>query len=359
MISLSAEATSALTRSFTYRVRVQSWLGETLLDDDIPVAAGREEIDRTLRIPERVTLTVPRLDRGTTYDPVNADDPLAAFGQHLTVSLGIGLGNGQTEWFQRGEYLISQASTSGDAVEVEAVGLLALVDEARLVSPYQPTGTLASTLRGLVEPALTVNIDAGLTDRAVPAGMNWDEDRLGAVLELLDAWPADASVTSDGYLSVIPATDPTSSVLALTDGQGGTVLHWAGVSTRDSAYTAVVARGTAADGGLLQGVAYDQTGGPLSSGGAFNPLPVPFFYASPLLTTVAQCNAAARTVLARLRRTSAPKVTAEMVPNPALLTGDGVSATGRGLDGQLCVLEAYSLSLTADGGSATATLRVI
>lgn len=358
MIGLSDAAASAITRSYTYRVRVQSWLGDQLLADDVPVASGSEEVDRTLRVPERVTLTVPRTDRGASWDPVDADAPLAAFGQRLTVTLGIGLGNGQTEWIQRGEYLIASAKADGDTVTVSAVGLLALVDEARLASPYQPSGTLVSTLRGLVEPALTVDVSTDLTDRAVPAGINYDEDRLGAVLELLDAWPADAHVAPSGYLSVVPATDPTVSILSLTDGAGGTVLRWAGESTRDGAYTAVVVRGTATDGGQVQGVAYDTTGGPLTYGGAFNPLPVPYFCTSPLLTTVAQCSAAAATRLATLRRTAARKVTAEIVPHPGLQAGDGVTVTGRGMTGQLAVVEALTLPLTPSGPQSLA-LRVV
>lgn len=357
MITLSADATSVLTRSFRYYVNVQSWLGDVMLSDDVPIVDGGEDVDRTLRVPERVTLTVPRTDRGTTYDPVEADSPLAAYGQHLVVSLGLDIGNGAVEWFQRGEYVITDSQAEGDAVQVEAAGLLQLIDEARLASPFQPSGTLVSTLRALVEPALTVNVDAALTDRAVPSGMNWDEDRLGAVLEVLDAWPADAYVTADGYLSVVPASDSSTSVLSLTDGTGGTVMRWAGESTRDGCYNAVVARGTASDGGQVQGVAYDNTSGPLVYGGAFNPLPVPFFFESPLLTTVAQCNDAANTRLRTLRRQSARKITATCVPHPGLQVGDAVRVTGRGLVNHLCIVERLALPYTP--AEMALTLRVV
>lgn len=359
MITLSDDATSVLTRSYTYYVRVQSWLGDTLLSDDVPVIDGGEEVDRSLRVPERATLTVPRTDRGVSWDPVEADAPLAAFGQRLTVTLGIGFGPEDVEWMQRGEYLVTASRPSGDTVQVEAAGLLQLIDEARLASPYQPSGTLVSTLRGLVEPALTVDISASLTDRNVPSGINVDEDRLGAVLELLDAWPADASVTADGYLSVAPAVDSATSVLSLTDGTGGTVLRWEGESTRDGACTCVVARGTASDGGQVQGVAYDLDGiSPLRYGGPFSPLPVPYFYSSPLLTTTSQCQAAATTTLARLRRHTARKLTASIVPHPGLQAGDAVTATGRGLTNQLCIVEALHLPYTPSGAE-TLTLRVV
>ncbi|SIQ07381.1 DUF5047 domain-containing protein [Micromonospora avicenniae] len=355
MIPLSEEALSVLTRSYRLRCAVESWLGDELLAAEVPVETASEETDRSLRVPERVTFTVPRYDRGVDWSPVTDDHPLAANGQRLRVQLGIEIGNGVTEWFQRGWFVIEDSIADGDSVSVAAVGLLSLVEEARLVSPYQPSGTLFNTLRGLVEPALTVTSD-GLIDRAVPSGINYDEDRLGAVLELLDAWEADARVTEDGYLYVSPAEPSRTPVLSLTDGQGGTVIQATGSSAREGAFNVVVARGTAPDGGQIQGVAYDYSG-PKRHGGPFNPLPVPYFYSSPLLTTVAQANSAARTVLARLKRSTAKEFQIEMVPHPGLQAGDTVAITTEEYTDLLCVVEALNLPYTAGGGSQRLTLR--
>ena len=236
---------------------------------------------------------------------------------------------------------------SGDAVQVQAAGLLSLIDEARLVSPYQPTGTMLGTLRGLVEPAVTVVADPALVDRAVPSGTNYDEDRLGAVLELLDAWAADAWVTEEGYLYVTPAGGTTDPVLELTDGLGGTVVEATGSSTRDGAYNAVVARGSAADGTQVQGVAYDYSG-PKRIGGPFNPLPVPYFYSSPLVTTTTQARNAAATVLHRLGRSTVREYEVEMVPHPGLQGGDTVMVTTDTYSGP-CQVEQLTLPYTADG----------
>lgn len=356
MIELSEAARSVLTGSYTYRVAVESWLSSELLADDIPVDSAREETDRSLNVPERLTLQIPRVARGFSWSPVTDRHPLAANGQRLRVQLGIDIGNGRTEWFQRGWFVIKEAEPDGDVVNVEAVGLLWLVDEARLVSPYQPTGTLVSTLRGLVEPALTVVVDAGLTDRAVPAGINYDEDRLGAVTELLDAWGADAWVTEEGYLYVAPMAPSLTPVLSLTSGRGGTIIEATGSSTRDNAWNVVVARGTAADGAQVQGVAYDTTG-PKGIGRGFNPLPVPYYYESPLLTTVAQASTAARTVMARLKRSTSKEFKVEMVPHPGLQAGDTVSITTDDYTNLLCAVEALTLPYVADGGSQSLTVR--
>lgn len=360
MITLSAEATSVLGRSYTKYLAVESWLGGTLLSDAVPVAAATEEADRTLRVPERVTLTVPRRYRGTSWSPVSNDAPLAANGQRLRVQLGVGIGNGVVEWFQRGWFLIQNSQVQDDTVSVEAVGLLSLVDEARLVSPYQPSGTLVSTLRGLTEPAVNVVVDSSLTDRSVPSGINYDEDRLGAVLELLDAWPAEAAIDRDGYLLVSPATQSATPVVTLTNGTGGTVIRASGASTRENGYNAVVARGTDSTGVQIQGIAYDTSGGPKAYQGEYNPLPVPFFFPSPLLTTVAQCTAAARTVLARLQRESAARVfEVELVPDPRLQVGDVVSITTDDYAGLACSIEQNSLPYLANGGAQTMRVRAL
>lgn len=360
MISISATATNILTRSYGLRCRMESWLGDELLSDAIPLdelSGANEETDRSLRVPERVTFTVPRLHRGEDWSPVDEQHPLAANGQRIKVELGIEIGGGQIEWFQRGWFVIHESDTDGDRVNVAAVGLLTLVDEARLVSPYQPTGTLASTLRGLIEPALTVVIDSGLTDRAVPSGINYDEDRLGAVMELLDAWGADAEMTEEGYLLAAPMGPSLTPVLSLTNGTGGTIIKASGTSTRENAWNVVVARGTATDGGQVQGVAYDSTGAK-RYGGPFNPLAVPYFYASPLLTTAAQCQVAAATVLSRLKRSTSREFTIEMVPHPALQTGDTIDITTDGYEG-LAVVETLRLPYMAGGGAGALRVRAI
>lgn len=334
-------------------VRVESWRAGVLLADDVPITAGREDVDRTARIPERVSLTVPREYDGTDWSPTSDDHPLAAKGQRLRVMLGIGLQGMDVEWIQRGEFLINETTRERDAVRVEAVGLLALVDEARLVAPYQPTGTLKSTLRGLIEPALTVVFDVGLVDRAVPSGINYDEDRLGAVQELLDAWPAEARVTETGYLYVEPPVTSPEADIAISSSNR---ISESGISTRDGAHNCVVARGTTSDGGQVQGTAYVTTGAQRYPG-PFSPLPVPEYFASPLLTTVAQCQAAARTRRDKMVRETGEPLVAEVLPlmyvqagDVALLTDDDDQFEG------YATVEQLSLPYTAGDGTMKLTM---
>lgn len=359
MITLSDAATNVLTRSHRRYLAVESWRDGELLAAAVPVDAATEETDRTLRVPERVTFSMPRRYRGTSWAPVGDDHPLAARGQRLHVKLGVGIVGGAVEWFQRGVYLIQDSAVDGDTVSVTAVGLLALVDEARLVSPFQPTGTLTSTLRALIEPALTVVVSSSLEDRDVPAGINYDEDRLAAVYELLDAWPADAAVDPAGYLSVAPLSMSTTPVLELTNGVGGTVVAAVGSSTREGVANLVVARGTGPDGAQVQGIAYDTSGSASAYGGPFNPLEVPHIFFSPLLTSVDECNTAAETILARRRRDAGGEYRVEMVPHPGVQVGDVVSITTDDVTGLVCSVESLTLPYAADGGAMVLTVRAV
>jgi hypothetical protein len=347
MIDVSDAARSVLaSSSINYRVAVQSWLGDELLADDVPVSAGSETADRSLAVPDRATFTVPARAGGMDWTPNSDDHPLAANGQTLKVSLGIGLGPDGVEWFQRGELLIDSSVVADDGltVTVNAVGLMSLIDEAKFVSPFQPTGNMTNTVRSLLEPAVAVNLDLAPADRAVPASsINWDSDRLAAFGEVLDAWAADWRMNELGYVEIVPAADPTVAdvVRSFTNGTRGTIVASVGSSSRDGGFNVVVATGTASDGGQVLGVAYVRSG-PWAYGiGPANPLPVPFGYSSPLLTTQAQCTAAAQTVLARKMRAGVLRrfqVTA--VPDPTIQLGDPVLVTNDYVTDLLCTVEA-------------------
>jgi hypothetical protein len=359
---MSDQALAVVQRSYNMRIRAESWLGDTLLADGIPIADGSESRDRSLNVPEQVSLTLPRRERGFDWSPgIDPTHPLAAFGQQLRIDYGIDVAGGQTEWINRGWFLITESSTDNDTVSVTCSGLLSLIDEAKLVAPFQPssTDTLGTIIRALVEPALTTIFDGTLTDRAVPIGMQWDDDRLGAVTEVLNAWPADMTVTEDGYLLIGPVSDTGTPVLSLTDDRAtGTVIQWQGGSSRDGAFNAVIAQGEDSAGNVLQGVVYDRdSASPYFYGGAFSPFPVPYSYQSSLLTTVSQCRSSAAATLKRLRRTSSRKLGISMVPHPGLVTGDIVAVTGAGLTAAPCVIE--SLSLPYSPSEMSLTVRVL
>jgi hypothetical protein len=341
VIELSDIAAAAVeTAGVSVRyVRVESWLGGTLVADDIPVVSATEDQDISLRVPERLTFTVPMLDGTTSWVPSAYDSALGAFGQRVRVSLGIEITAGQVEWINRGWFLINTSETDNDSVQVEALGLLSLVDEADLPNEYQPAAgaTLASICRDLVEPGITINDDAAPADRTAASSITWSDNRLDSLSAVLDAWPAEASISADGYLVITsPPGDPDTAdvVLELTDGTGGTVIDYGGTVTREGAFNAVVAKGqypdtdaTRAGQEIIQ-TAYDtDPASPYVQGGTFSPYIVPYGYSSPLMTTPAQVLAAARTRLRSLRRAAALTLKVSAVPHPGIELGDVVLLT--------------------------------
>lgn len=330
-------------RSFYMQVRVQSWLDDVLLDDDVPIVSGSETVDRNDGVPEYGTLTVPLKHRGVSYAPIADEAVLGANGQRLVIEIGIGTGFGIMEWIQRGEFPIYRSEVNGDVVNVTFKGPLQKILEARLVSPFQPTGPFTNAFRLLLEPAMNVEFDPALADRSVIASTgNLDESRLDAMYSLLKSWPAKASTTVDGGLYIFVPPTTFTSVLDLTDGVGGTVITAVGSSTREGSYNAVVARGTDANGQTVQGVVYDLEG-PKRLGGPFNELPVPYYFESSFIPTTPIAKAVARSMLNDIKRQTAKTYVVQAVPHPALQAGDVVSLTTDDYTELLCTVESMEL----------------
>lgn len=343
MIELSDVAKSVLTRSFELRVRAQSWLDDELLDSDIPILSGSEKVDRNLGVPEYGTLVVPLKHRGVSYAPIADDAPLAANGQKLFIEVGLDVGFGVVEWIPRGWFPIYSSEVDGDVVNVIFKGMLQLILEARLVSPFQPTSNFAQAFRSLLEPALTVSFDPAITDRSVVASTgNLDESRLDAMYQLLKALPARARTTEDGDLYIFAPPTTFTSVLDLTDGVGGTVIKAVGSSTREDTYNAVVVRGVTSANTPVQGVVYDFEG-PKRYGGPFNELPVPYYYDSTFIPSAAIATAVARAMLNDIKRQTAKAYVVTMVPHPALQVGDVVSLTTDDYTNKLCTVEVLEI----------------
>jgi hypothetical protein len=361
VVPLSDAAWATLGGNTPIACRVQAWRDGRLLAASVPVASGQLTGDRSLAVPEEVRLTVPTSVDGFRWDPLREDDPLAPYGSRLRVAVGVQLANRKYEWLRRGEFLVTDVVRDGDSVNVTAPSILQLVAEARLVTPLQPKSgdTLKRLARRLVEPGLPVKFDDALVDRAVPvSSLQWDDDRLGALQELAAAWPARLRMHRDGYLLFEPDTDPDPTDY-VADSQGA-IDRTTAATGRDGGVNCVVARGTAADGTQVQGVAYDTvSASPTRYRGPFSPYPVPQFFDSPLLTTVAQCQAAATTIMRKRRRAVARAITQDMTPAPMLELGDVIRTFDDRLGGpaQLSI-ETMVLPLTAGDGAMTLGLAV-
>lgn len=373
MIGLSDTVAGMLAgHSFTVHHRLQSWFNGRVIAEDIPAVDVVEEADDSIRVPERLTFNVPATDdNGYSWVPIDFDSPLGVYGQRVVAQVGVSVGD-TVEWLDRGTFLLYGASSAGEQIAVECVGLTQLLEEAQLATEYQPkTGaTFKSALRALIEPGITIDFTNAPTDRTLPEKtISWSDNRLDDVHDILDAWPADGVMTNLGHMEVRAVKDwPTvgESVFAFTEGVDGTALEYSTSISREGAFNAVVAKGAYPDtAGSKAGQEIifthrdNAASSPYRYGGPFSPYMVPFGYASPLMTTPGQVAAAAQTRLLRLRTgvTSTAQITA--APHYGLQLGDAVLVTSARLSLSAAVgrVAAVQLPYTATGGSMGLTVR--
>ena len=338
---------------------VSSWLGSTCLAQDVPISGAALSASRSQEVPERLTLSVPARTAGGSWVPgLDPAHPLARFGQRLAVDVVMTASRSRSwrvslGWFQIQSW---QESDDGGKVEVDAAGILQRVADDRLVTATAPPSgaTFASEFRRLMSGGIPVAVDAGLVDRACPASFQWDEDRLGALYDLADAWPARILTDGDGIVRVLPPLPATPTpVLTWQNGEGGVLMSAPAGDTRDGVFTSVVARSSATDAANRAPVQVEATAGDSQyAAGVYGA--VRRFYSSPLITTAAEATAAATAILAdSLRPARQLKVT--LPPDPRVELGDPVRTIWDGVtrDGWV---EDYAMPLTIGGGAMSVTV---
>lgn len=351
MRDASPAMAEALSGNHVVSFRVDSWYAGDLLLADVPVMDATLATSSEDTVPGRLTLTVPG-----TLQPRKPTDPLAQYGQRLKVWRGVTLADGTVELLDLGWFRVQSWAVDSKSVKVEALGLMAVLADYKLLTPTSTASTYSATLARLVDGMLPIVRDPAVADRAIPA-KTWDTDRLAACYELADTWPARLRVDDTGTLRVLPDKPPGSVVATYADGQNGVLVSAGLEGTRDLVYNAVVATGeTTDDNRVPVSAVATQASGPTAWGGPFGR--VPLFYSSPLLTTTGQASAAAQTRLANAQsREAHVKVTAS--PDPRLQVDDRVrvvqDATGLDTTG---IVTAIDLPLPASGGPMTLSVTV-
>jgi hypothetical protein len=356
---------ATLARPHGVGVRVSSIYGDVVVDG-VPVVSGELSASEGQRVPERLTLQVPVRDRGQVWEPVSPTDPLNAFGQILEVTYLVKRAGGLADVeVPLGQFRIQAWDAGRDVVNVDAVGLLQIVEDARLTVPSSPAAgmTYVQAVEFLVEGLLPLEFD-GVTDSSIAQVVQWDDDRLGAILDLLDTWGARAYVDSGGVLTVAPVPDfDGPAVVAWRDGAAGTVVSAPRAGSRDGVYNAVVVSSSASDLSdyqqtIAQATAYDRSSAVRWDGPYGH---VPYFHSSPLIRTAAEAERTAATILQRVTRFAATReVTA--IPDPRVELGDiasVVTVEAGGVTSLTGEVLGYRLPLTAAQGPASYTVSAM
>ena len=329
-------------------IEVTSWLdGEPVAT--IPVVSGSWKITDTagVTVPGTLEFSVPALDE---WRPVSPDHPLAAFGQRFRVRLG----NGE-DWLTWGWFRAGRPALEGAVIKCVGAGLLRDVERSRFTRAYQSAAgaTWRAVLADIVRGILPIDFEDAPADGAQPV-TTWEQDRLGAVWEIVESRPARMVVDESATLVVLPPWDdeaPGDPIADLFDGEGGTLVEISpdGDSDEDPPNAYVVSTVPEGDAEPVTEV-WTMPDGPMRWGGPYGWNPE--FFASPL-------NPTDRVELRRIAQRMTLRAVAQGVrvgfvirPTPLLEVGDvvHVRSVRHGIDG-LARITNLSLTRTATAGN--------
>jgi hypothetical protein len=313
-----------------WSAKVSSWRGSELLADDVPLTAGKYSDDESQSVPDQVELTVPRWDRGFDWKPgTNPEHPLAAHGQELVVSIVVtSVVTGDEYLTRMGRFQIQDWSedTPGE-IKLSTLGTFKVIADDQIPSPLapRPTGTFISEIRRLLPAGMGVEVSDAIVDRTVPQTLEFTDDRLKAVRDLVDGIPARIFADGYGQLQVEPPLEPVPvPILTYRDGERGTVVTVPSQGSRDGIFNRVIVRATDTDGiGQNPVLAIvDKTTGP------FTVDPEGYrvksrIWSSPFVVNTTQALAAGEKILDQSLR-PARVVRVEMAPDPRAQIGDPV-----------------------------------
>lgn len=334
MATLSTAASTVVRGSHSMLVRATAYSALGGQVSDLPVTSGSVTVDA--RSQTRRTATVGfALD---TLWPDDAFDILSPIGSELQVEYGIVL-PGRVEWVPLIYGPITDATRKipvdqTAAIEVHVSDRSAKVAEARFDAPTQTIAgaTTVSEITRLITgalPAVSVVDLAGSTK--VAPQLDMERERWADGIEkLADSISAEVFADATGNFVIRPEPDINDPVTwVVTDGDGGILVSESDQYSRDLVYNRVVANGQRVDGTPpVYAVSSDTN--PDSPTYISGPFGVKTrFYASSLLTTVAQCQSAADSLLARVIGRHL-NVTFEAIVNPALDAGDVIQLVAGG-----------------------------
>lgn len=334
---------------------------------DLAIVDGAVTLDGDADCRGRLDLTVAE-DWPDTLDATN----LTPYGAEVFVTRGVELGNGSVQRAPLGYYRLTgvdqDEAPTGD-ITCAGLDRMGGIIEARFGQPvqYAASATYGAVVLDVVDdvyPGVTIEWDDTTNTQAIGRAVTGEEDRYRFLLDLIQST---GKVMFFDYRGILVIKDPPDATVPTWDvsaGKDGVLVSLSRSLTRDGIYNAVVASGEALDDTAPPfGAAYDLD--PTSPTYWFGPFgKVPRFYSSPLLTTAAQCTAAAESLL--MQSTGLPYVVDfSQVPNPALEPFDPVRVTYP-VDltaiphtrSEVHVLAQITIPLTAAGVMTAATRKV-
>lgn len=293
---------------------------------------------------------------------------LATAGAEIVAQRGLILPDGTQELVPLGVFVMDADLEESDdgTISVSAGDRSRRISRARWVDPYvvaagTPVGEALADLLRACWPDCPIGSTLQAADKATGARLAylggadsdpWKDARAVAASAGLDLY-----FDGEGAAQVRDTPDPESDPACWTyfAGEEGVVLRRSRKAILTQLYNGVVV--TAEGSGVavpLRGEAWDED--PNSPTYAYGPMGrVPLFYSSPLLTTQAEVDSAAETMLARVRR-PIEQTSFTLLPNPAHEAFDVVEFVDAGGVASRYMLDVVSTPLDSQG-ALTATAR--
>lgn len=290
----------------------------------IPIEAGSVTFDSTANVVSTMTLTT------SASWPASATDLLTPYGHELFIERGVVYGDGSTEWVSLGYFRMDQVEQGqlNGPITLTGPDRMQGVIDARITSPitFASGTTVAGIITSLVSaiyPWAVFSLDASLTTATINAAQTTTDDRFGFINDLVTSYGMIMYWDYRGYLIVTPPPSLANPVTTIASGRKGVVLSVARTLNRDGVYSGCVASGQQATNNTPPYALVVDTNptSPTFWYGNFGQ--VPQFYSSSFLTTTAQCQSAALSIM--VQSTGLPyELDFGMVPNPALVPWDPV-----------------------------------
>jgi hypothetical protein len=308
---------------------VAPWqVGVTPTGTQIAVISGDVQADITADITSTLDLTA------SFPWPLTSSALGNPYGSEIFIERGIQYGDGGTEWVGLGYFRINniqQDVAPNGTLVITGEDRMANIRDGRPLNPIQfgAGATVSSVINFIVNdvmPGVPVVYDWPATDTLAVAQILTD-NRLTFLQTLVKSYGKIMYFDYAGRLQV--KTPPNVSGLPveiINSGANGVLCNLKRNLSRDGVYNAVQASGQAASElPPVLGVAYDSN--PASPTYFFGPFgKVVEYFSSTFLQTVAQCNSAAITELAKV--TGLPYVVSlGRVPNPALEVSDVIQVS--------------------------------
>jgi hypothetical protein len=322
--AVSGQFLDALRRSHVTVLRVDAYRGSTLLASDLPISGGSVTVDGGAQVRRTLSLTVADPSLDPKVDPLAV---LAPFGSDLVVKRGIRFPSGAVELVPLGRFRVEsvQAAVAQDAINVTGSDRAATVKDARFtaITRSNTANSVVAEITRLIRDALPGLPVTNLTTatNSTPS-VFWERERWDAIEQLGQAIGADVYFDPNGNGVIAPAPAVTNPPAWWVDaGELGVMVDGSRETSREYTYNGVVASGeSGGDTAPVTSTVWDTNpASPTYWLGTFGKKP--FFYVSPLLTTVAQCTSAATSMLGRVRG-MIRQLDLSCVPNPALESGD-------------------------------------